>query len=171
MPAQYKLATCYEGTFACHFFVECTTHPLTPPLLCESDGEGVDLDLGRALELYEQAARKHHAKAQFRLGRMIATGKGVARDPVRARLLLNSAFEGGCLAARDVLAAMEAELAADSAAAAALVAADVAAAAAAAVGGEAAAANNNAAEGAAPSSSSASSSANGGGDPNAPRSG
>jgi soluble lytic murein transglycosylase-like protein len=43
-------------------------------------GEGVARDYGKAVRLYCAAARRGHAKAQYKLGWMYANGRGVARD-------------------------------------------------------------------------------------------
>jgi TPR repeat protein len=67
-------------------------------------GVGVDADPTRALELYDQAAAKNFAPAQFALGQIYAAGEFVPRDTELAAGYFNSAYEWGLEAAAEELA-------------------------------------------------------------------
>lgn len=73
-------------------------------------GHGVVQDLGLAAALYEQAAKRGHALAQYRFGLARSMGLGVAPDPVDAHgwLMLAATSEG---AASDLAAILLAALA------------------------------------------------------------
>jgi TPR repeat protein len=71
------------------------------------DGKGnVAPDMGRALRwLREAALDLKYPEAQFSLGMLHAEGRGVERDPARARELLNKAANHGIDKAREWLEA------------------------------------------------------------------
>ena len=58
-------------------------------------GEGVPRDLGRAIQLYCDAARAGDAEAQFSLGWIYANGRGITRDDAIAALFFNLAAKQG----------------------------------------------------------------------------
>ena len=57
--------------------------------------QGVEQDFAKANELYCRAARAGHAEAQFRLGWIYASGRGVPRDDGIAAVLYTMAAEQG----------------------------------------------------------------------------
>lgn len=67
-------------------------------------GEGVARDVGRAVQLYCEAARLGDAEAQFSLGWMYANGRGITRDNRMASLFFGMAAEQGHEYARKMLA-------------------------------------------------------------------
>ena len=58
-------------------------------------GHGVTPDLGRALQLYQQACTAKDAWGCGYLGQAYATGRGVAKDAARGSALLKQACDGG----------------------------------------------------------------------------
>jgi len=71
------------------------------------DGNGMDPDPARALELFRKAAERGYYAAQFNLGCMYANGRGVERDPVEAYAWWDIAADAGnedARRARDLLA-------------------------------------------------------------------
>ena len=58
-------------------------------------GEGVEHSYERAIEYYEQAAQLGHAEAQYNLGFMYATGKGVTKDELKAKEWWTASAEQG----------------------------------------------------------------------------
>ncbi|MBV9239647.1 MAG: sel1 repeat family protein, partial [Xanthobacteraceae bacterium] len=63
-------------------------------------GVGAPQDLAKAAYWYQRAADQGHVAAQFNLGLMCASGRGVAQDLVRAHMWLNLAAAGSQAAAR-----------------------------------------------------------------------
>jgi hypothetical protein len=59
------------------------------------DGRGVPKDLGKAAELYQQAANQGHAGAQYNLGLLYEHGAGVAKDLGKAVELYQQAADYG----------------------------------------------------------------------------
>jgi soluble lytic murein transglycosylase-like protein len=66
-------------------------------------GEGVAKDVERAVSLYCEAARHGDATAQFNLGWIYASGRGVPRDDARAAFFFAAAAEQGVEQARRML--------------------------------------------------------------------
>ncbi|MCA1749231.1 MAG: sel1 repeat family protein [Sphingomonadales bacterium] len=62
---------------------------------CHYAGVAVDQDFPRARELYEQAARRGHGKAQCALGRMLMRGLGGEEDAARGVILCRAGAEDG----------------------------------------------------------------------------
>jgi TPR repeat protein len=60
---------------------------------------GVAQDDVQAVKWYGKAAEQGHALAQFNLGGMYGSGRGVKRDEVRSFMWLTLAAEGGDVAA------------------------------------------------------------------------
>ena len=71
-------------------------------------GNGVDADSARALELYQSAADKNFAPAQFTLGDIYAAGSIVPADPKAALEWYRKALDFGIDAAADEIARLEA---------------------------------------------------------------
>jgi len=61
------------------------------------------LDYQQAARWYLGAATQDHARAQFALGVMLVDGCGVLRDPVKGRLWIGKAAQGGCSEAQHAL--------------------------------------------------------------------
>jgi TPR repeat protein len=66
---------------------------------CATSGHDVERDYEAAHFWYLCAARQGHARAQFNLGVMYASGQGVGRDLVEAYAWLRRAAEAGIPAA------------------------------------------------------------------------
>ncbi|HID49498.1 MAG TPA: sel1 repeat family protein, partial [Chromatiales bacterium] len=69
-------------------------------------GRGVDVDLGKAAQWYQQAASAGNAPAQARLGILYFEGRGVAQDHQRAYTLLKKAAQENIPAAQYQLGLM-----------------------------------------------------------------
>ena len=86
----------------------------TNPLRVGSDypfgAAGLVPDPAEAAQWYERAATGGHAMARYRLGRMLADGRGVERDLVRAHLWLGLCAEQGLGDAAARLAALAATM-------------------------------------------------------------
>ena len=63
----------------------------------------IDLYEGQAVRLYQQAAERGLARAQYCLGRCCEEGRGVKKDLKRAQALYQQAADGGCQEAREAL--------------------------------------------------------------------
>ena len=60
-----------------------------------ANGQGVARSDGDAVACYRQAAEQGHALAQYNLGGMYNSGRGVARDPVQAFMWISLAAASG----------------------------------------------------------------------------
>src|SRR5262245_24812524 len=67
------------------------------------DGKGCEADHVRAAEYFAQAAEKGNAVAQYRLGLMCLSGRGVSTDPEKALEWLKKASTSGHAGAREKL--------------------------------------------------------------------
>ncbi len=67
------------------------------------NGQGEPQSYERAAELWQQAAAKGTAKAQYNLGGLYGQGKGVPQDVARGTALLKQAAAGGDKEAADFL--------------------------------------------------------------------
>lgn len=59
------------------------------------NGEGVEKDYSRAVELFQKAAEQGHLKAQTNLGVMYYKGEGVSADLIEARKWFQKAAQQG----------------------------------------------------------------------------
>jgi serine/threonine-protein kinase len=66
------------------FFLRARPNPLVELGIKYEKGDGVPKDLGKAADLYRQAAEKGDAAGQFHLGTMYRDGDGVEKDPTKA---------------------------------------------------------------------------------------
>jgi hypothetical protein len=71
--------------------------------LSYENGEGVDRDLGRALQLYCEAANDGDARAYLNLGWMYANGRGMARNDAVAVGWWQKAAQDGVMQAENLL--------------------------------------------------------------------
>lgn len=67
-------------------------------------GQGVEANVGRAVELYERAAKLGSSDGMFNLYRLYTTGKGVNIDSEKARTWLEKAAAAGSIDAKKELA-------------------------------------------------------------------
>jgi TPR repeat protein len=67
----------------------------------------VDADADAAIKLYQAAADRFYAPAQYALGTVYAEGAGVTVDPAQAISWFKRALDGGLEQARDQIAALE----------------------------------------------------------------
>jgi TPR repeat protein len=58
---------------------------------CYKDGEGVEKNRQKAIELFMKAAKQENADAQYQLGKAYMKGKGVPADEKKAKSLLKKA--------------------------------------------------------------------------------
>ncbi len=77
--------------------------------LLHEEGRGVPKDERHAIRLYQEAAKKGSALAQYRLGIRYEKGQGVPRDLAQATVWLQSAAEQGFLEAQAAMARLTAD--------------------------------------------------------------
>ncbi len=70
------------------------------------DGLGVEVDLGRSLDLYRRAAALGSRSAQYRLGRLLSAGGGIKQNHTEAAKWLQLAANQGDQEAAELLASL-----------------------------------------------------------------
>ena len=101
-------------SIACLVVVGCSNSSLKTPFLDEQVkrgvmyalGDGVPKDLGKAFDLWKDAAELGDACAQFNLGQMYANGDGVPKDPMKAVEWYQKAAMQGHVSAQNNLGVM-----------------------------------------------------------------